>query len=88
MNGTKFDRRLPCAALVALTLVLAGCGGSSSSTTKSSATSSTPAATTSGSSSSTTTSPASSSSRIPQGPNAGDKDSDNNGGPSDGDGNL
>lgn len=28
-----------------------------------------------------------SSSGIPQGPNAGDKDADNNGGPSDGDGN-
>ncbi len=36
----------------------------------------------------TTSSSSTSSSGIPQGPNAGDKDTDNNGGPSDGDGNL
>jgi hypothetical protein len=69
------------AGLVAL--VVAGCGGgnSSSSTTSSSAA---PA-------SSTTTSTTKASGPvpgIPQGPNAGDKDSDNNGGPSDGDGNI
>jgi hypothetical protein len=72
------------AGLVAL--VVAGCGGgsSSSSTTNSSTSSASAPA-----SSATTTSTTSASGPvpgIPQGPNAGDKDSDNNGGPSDGDG--
>jgi hypothetical protein len=64
-------RRLAGGALVLVCLAVAGCGGSSSPG------SSTPSA--------TTTAPAASG--IPQGPNAGDQDSDNNGGPSDGDGN-
>ena len=69
-------------ALAIAALAVAGCGGGSSSS-KSSNSSSAPAATSTGSSSG-----GSSSSGIPQGPNAGDKDSDNQGGPSDGDGNI
>jgi hypothetical protein len=70
-------KRLASGALIFMCLALAACGGSSSpSSTTSSATTSAPAASSSG--------PASG---IPQGPNAGDADSDNNGGPSDGDGN-
>jgi hypothetical protein len=85
-------------ALVALSLALAACGSSGSATsstggaasaaprpyggspaTTSAATTSTPAK---------TSTPAAASSGIPQGPTAGDRDSDNNGGPSDGDGNI
>ena len=72
-------RRLITGALVLAALVLAGCGSNSSN----SSSSTTPAA-----SSGSTSSSGSSSSGIPQGPNAGDKDADNSGGPSDGDGNL
>jgi hypothetical protein len=67
-------------ALTVAALAVAGCGGGSSSS-KSSSSSSPPAA-------SSTSSGSSGSSGIPQGPNAGDKDSDNQGGPSDGDGNI
>lgn len=71
--------------LVFAALGVAACGGNSSgSSSPSSGTSSTPAATSSPSTSTTS----SSSNAIPQGPNAGDADSDNHGGPSDGDGNL
>jgi hypothetical protein len=66
--------------LVVLALAVAGCGGGGSSSPK---TSSTPAASAPASSSAQ-----SSASGIPQGPNAGDQDSDNQGGPSDGDGNI
>ncbi len=75
---------LPALA-AAIALVVAGCGSSSSST------SSAPAATSSAPATSApaTSAPSSSSKNgIPQGPNAGDQDSDNNGGASDGDGNL
>jgi hypothetical protein len=65
--------------LVVLALAVAGCGGGSSSPK----TTSTPAASAPASSSAQ-----SSSSGIPQGPNAGDQDSDNHGGTSDGDGNI
>jgi hypothetical protein len=65
-------------ALTVAALAVAGCGGSSSSKSSSS---SPPAAT-------STSGGSSSSSGIPQGPNAGDKDADNQGGPSDGDGNI
>jgi hypothetical protein len=65
-------------ALTVAALAVAGCGGSSSSKSSSS---SRPAAT-------STSGGSSSSSGIPQGPNAGDKDADNQGGPSDGDGNI
>lgn len=64
-------------ALVVAAMAVAGCGGGSSSKSSSA---SPPAA--------TSTSSGSSSSGIPQGPNAGDKDSDNQGGASDGDGNI
>jgi cytochrome c oxidase subunit 2 len=60
-----------------------GSSGSASSSSSSSATSTSTSSTTS----STTTSP-SGSTGIPQGANAGDADSDNQGGPSDGDGNI
>ncbi len=69
--------QLPGLALVVLALAVAGCGGGGSSSSTSSSASA-PAA----------TSTQSSSSGIPQGPTAGDRDSDNNGAPSDGDGNL
>ena len=71
-------RRWVALGVILLALGIAGCGssGSSSSGTTSSS-SSTPAA------------PAeASSSGIPQGEHAGDSDSDNKGGPSDGDGSL
>jgi hypothetical protein len=77
MKTTKSLTRFMSAALVILALGVAGCGGGSSSASSSSA----PATSSSSSS-------AGSNGGIPQGPNAGDKDSDNNGGPSDGDGNL
>lgn len=88
-RNSSTHRRLLGTALVALVLALAGCGGGSSSSSSQSS-SSTPATTTSSSSSSpaTTSSSSSSSGGIPQGANAGDKDADNQGGPSDGDGNL
>jgi hypothetical protein len=75
-------KRLAGGALISMCLALAACGGSSSpSSTASSATTS----------SATSSAPAASSSAptsgIPQGANAGDADSDNHGGPSDGDGN-
>jgi hypothetical protein len=73
-------RRLPCVALVILALVAAGCGGGSSSSKSSSSAPS--------SSASSSSSSGGSASGIPQGPTAGDRDADNHGGPSDGDGNL
>ena len=73
-------KRLVAGALVALVLALAGCGGGSSSSSSQS-----PSTT---SAASTTSSSSSAAGGIPQGPNAGDKDADNQGGPSDGDGNL
>lgn len=72
-------RRWVGLVLVVAALALAGCGGGSSSSKSSSP----PAATSNGSSAGS-----SSSSGIPQGPNAGDADSDNHGGASDGDGNI
>lgn len=73
------------AALVLVGLAVVGCGSSGSSTTTTSSpaapATSTPATSTPAGSS------GSGSSGIPQGANAGDRDSDNNGGPSDGDGN-
>jgi hypothetical protein len=75
------------ASLAVAALLLAACGGGSSTSSKSSSsassTSSAPAA-----ASSTSSASSSAASGIPQGPNAGDKDTDNNGGPTDGDGNL
>ena len=90
-------RRLVTGALILGALVIAGCGSNSSSTASTSSASSAPAtpapaaSSSSASASSRYSSSASSgasSSGIPQGPTAGDRDSDNNGGPSDGDGNL
>jgi len=71
-------RRLAGTALVVGCLLLAGCGGGSSSGNSSSASST----------AATSSTAAGGASGIPQGANAGDKDSDNNGGPSDGDGNI
>jgi hypothetical protein len=75
-------RRTLAALLVVAALAVAGCGGGSSSS-KSTSSSSAPAATSTSSGSSAGTK-----NGIPQGPNAGDADSDNQGAPSDGDGNL
>lgn len=72
-------RRWLALGLVLAAVALSACGGGGSSASKSS---SAPGATT------TSGSGGSSSGGIPQGPNAGDKDSDNQGGPSDGDGNI
>jgi hypothetical protein len=70
---------------VGLALVIAGCGGSSNAPKHAAAMSGTPAA-------SSATAPAkpaanSATAGIPQ-HNGGDQDADNNGGPSDGDGNI
>ena len=81
MNLTS-PRRWLGLALVVAAIAVAGCGGGGGSSATSS--SSAPAS----SASSTSSSGGSSSGGIPQGPNAGDKDSDNQGGPSDGDGNI
>ncbi len=81
-------RRLTACLLVLVALGVAACGSNASSSSTHSAASSPPATTTtSASSSSSGGSSASSSNGIPQG-NVGDDDSDNHGGPSDGDGNL
>ncbi len=72
-----------------LALVAAGCGSSPShSSTAPPASTSTSSTSSSPTTSSSTSSSGGSSSGIPQGANAGDADSDNHGGPSDGDGNL
>lgn len=81
-------RRFGGLALVAVSLAVAGCGSSGSSSSSSAATSSAAPAATSTSSAAPSSSASGGASGIPQGPNAGDKDSDNKGGPSDGDGNL
>jgi hypothetical protein len=73
-------------SLVAAALLVAACGGGSS-TSSSSSSASAPASTTTSKTSSSSPS-ASGASGIPQGANAGDKDADNQGGPTDGDGNL
>ncbi len=84
-------RRLAPLAMVLVALAVAACGSNASS----SSTSSPAAASTQSSSSSsaaaappTTSSSAKTKNGIPQGPGAGDNDADNQGGPSDGDGNL
>ena len=77
-------RRLLAAGVIAVSLAVAGCG--SSSPTTSAPANSAPASTAPASAPASTSS--SSASGIPQGPTAGDRDSDNNGGPSDGDGNV
>jgi hypothetical protein len=76
VDGRRLRRALATGGLL-LALVLAGCGGSGS------------ASKTSSTSPPASNAPASgeSSGGIPQG-NEGDHDTDNNGGPSDGDGNL
>jgi ABC-type phosphate transport system substrate-binding protein len=91
MNATliRSPRRLAAGLLVLVALGVAACGSnssSSSSSTKSSTQSSQPASSSGGAA--TTTTSGSSSNGIPQGPNAGDADADNHGGPSDGDGNI
>ena len=68
----RTTQRYGLPALLVIAVGVAGCGGGS-----------TPTAPTKSS-----TRTQSAASGIPQGPNAGDRDSDNNGGPSDGDGNI
>jgi hypothetical protein len=75
------------AGLVAIALVVAGCG-SSPPASGSNSPSSTPASSSSSSGGGSNSSGGSSASGIPQGANAGDQDADNHGGPSDGDGNI
>lgn len=82
---TRSARGWAALLLVLASLGVAACGGGSGNSSTPAATSSTPAA---ASSSPSTSTQSSSSNSIPQGPNAGDADSDNHGGPSDGDGNL
>jgi ABC-type phosphate transport system substrate-binding protein len=88
MTTTMFrsPRTLLTAATAVIALVLAGCGSSPASGSKSPA-SSPPAASSAGASGSGS-SAGSSSGSIPQGATAGDADTDNHGGTSDGDGNL
>ncbi len=74
-------RRWVALSFVLVALGAAGCGSSSSTTTSS------PAAPAETKSAPATPSEATKNG-IPQGPNAGDRDGDNSGGPSDGDGNL
>jgi hypothetical protein len=84
-SSNPLFRVLSIAAVLAA-LAVAGCGGGSSATSSSTpAQSSSPPAS---SSSTPSSSGGSSASGIPQGPNAGDADADNHGGPSDGDGNI
>jgi hypothetical protein len=86
--ASKFANRwsaLLATASVGLVLALAACGGTSNTPSPAAAGSSTPPA-------STATAPAnqagtSATAGIPQ-HNGGDQDADNNGGPSDGDGNI
>lgn len=82
---TTRSRGWAAVLLVLAALGISACGGgkSGNSSSNSGGSSSTPAAT----STPSTSTPSSSSNGIPQGPNAGDADSDNHGGPSDGDGN-
>ena len=88
-SATRYIRRLPALLLVLTALGVAACGSNSSSSSAPAATSSSQTSTSSGGGAASTSSTAASSSNgIPQGPNAGDADSDNHGGPSDGDGNL
>jgi hypothetical protein len=84
----SFTLNRSAAGLALLTALLAGCGASTGSS-PSGGQSSTPAATTPAATTpAATPSPATTkSSGIPQG-NGGDQDADNNGGPSDGDGNI
>jgi hypothetical protein len=74
-------RGLIAAGLVLIAVGVSACGSGSSSPSSSSSSSATQSS--GGGASSSTTSGG-----IPQGPNAGDKDADNNGAPSDGDGNM
>ncbi|HKB30055.1 MAG TPA: hypothetical protein VKD26_04390 [Streptosporangiaceae bacterium] len=89
----SFTLNRSAAGLALLTALLAGCGastgssppgGQSSTPAASTPAATTPAATTPAATPSPTTTK---SSGIPQG-NGGDQDADNNGGPSDGDGNI
>ena len=93
--GQAAIRRLAIVGPVLIALALAGCGSSSSPSSSSSTPASTPAAPTSSTTStpstpsttSSTSSTSPSAAGIPQN-NEGDHDTDNNGAPSDGDGNL
>jgi hypothetical protein len=82
---TKKWSALLATASVGLVLVIAGCGGSSSAPSHAAAGHSAPAV----GSAAVPANPAASSATagIPQS-NGGDQDADNNGGPSDGDGNI
>lgn len=77
-------RRIVAGTVLVLALAAAGCGSNPSHTK----TSPPPASSGGSSGGSSGSSGGSSSSGIPQGANAGDADSDNHGGPSDGDGNI
>jgi ABC-type glycerol-3-phosphate transport system substrate-binding protein len=89
----RSSRRLTGVLLVLVALGVAACGSNASNSGTATKAATPPAQTTSSSAAgatttSSSTSSGSSSNGIPQGPNAGDADSDNHGGPSDGDGNI
>jgi hypothetical protein len=90
--GRRSRRRRPLVAwlgagAVALAIVIAGCGGQASNASKPAAKPAASAASMPASKPAKPAAPAPSASGIPQ-HNGGDQDSDNNGGPSDGDGNI
>ncbi len=90
MNATmtRPPRRWAAALLVLVALGVAACGSNSSGSSTKSTTQPTQTSSSSAGSAPSSTSSSSSSNGIPQGPNAGDDDGDNHGGPSDGDGNI
>jgi hypothetical protein len=89
MSGSVTSRlsALLATASVVVALLVAGCGGTNSHSSAANAPSGSTAGATTAGSAPTASPKKGSTAGIPQG-NGGDQDADNNGGPSDGDGNL